>query len=560
MWPLILTVMGCNVMRLLGIACVLFAGLLTPAWAQPDFFDDMESGAGSWSQWPEAANALQWVVVEVDPPNNEHSRSGGIDPPFIGGCTDSEGAHALKQVVPSVSESYASYADFGATPGRVYAEVWVREEVNNDGTNPAQPVSSTLALVAGTPQGGTGWNYTDYIEIGVMPAGPTGSQGYSIRTKYNDDHALGYINAGVARQGTWLRLVIEADALSEGGQVRFYIQNVLVGTSYRTAGVDLQYLRVGSSAASHEDFWYEDAKVIDEFPPKPAYFFDDFEIGARSGRWQKWPEATETLQSACNHNHTRYGLKGAQVVEADPHSYASYADFGVTSGPVYAEVWVFDEFDDDGSVYARPVTIGLALVGASGSPADWTDYLQLGVVAYWHPGGLTQNYGYRTKHRDNSGGGFVVTEVPRKNGWTKLAIAAEALASGGRVRLYIDDQLVGTSYRKVGVDLQYVRLGVNNKSYDYIWYDDLIMNDQLPPDDYLKFDVDADGDVDQDDFAEFQECYTGPGSPYGSPSCRRMDANADGDVDDDDLAAFEACASGPDVPADPACDDAPPLP
>lgn len=547
-------------MRIHSAALVLLAGLVAPAWAQPDFFDDMEGGAGNWSQWPEATNALEWVTVEVDPPNGEHSRSGGIDPPFIGGCTDWEGAHSLAQNVPSVSESYASYVDFGATSGRVYAEVWFREEVNNDGTDPQLPVTSALALVAGAPQGGSGWNYTEYLEIGVLPAGPAGSQGYSIRTKYNDDNTLGYIATGVARQGTWLRLVIEADALDEGGEVRFHIQDELVGTSYRTAGVDLQYLRIGSSSPSHERFWYEDVKIIDTFPPRPAYFFDDFEIGARTVRWQKWPEATEALESACNHNHTPYGLKGAQVVEADPYSYASYADFGVTAGPVYAEVWVYDPFDDDGSVFARPVSIGLALVGAAASPENYTDYIQLGVVSYWHPDGLTQNYGYRTRYQDVSGGGFAVTDVPRKQGWTKLGIAAEALASGGQVRLYVDDQLIGTSYRTVGVNLQYIRLGVNAKSYDYIWYDDVIVDDQLPPDNLVRFDVDQDGDVDQDDFAVAQACYGGPGVAYTDTMCRALDANSDNDVDEDDLAAFEACASGPGVPADPACDDMPPSP
>ena len=154
----------------------------------------------------------------------------------------------------------------------------------------------------------------------------------------------------------------------------------------------------------------------------------------------------------------------------------------------------------------------------------------------------------------------MVTEVPRKNGWTKLAIAAESLANGGLVRFFIDDQLIGTSYRKVGVDLQYVRLGVNAKSYDYIWYDDLVMDDQLPPDDFLRFDVDEDGDVDQDDFARFQTCYTGVAGGYDYPTCWRMDANDDGRVDQADLDAFEVCASGPTITADAACDDLFPAP
>ena len=70
-------------------------------------------------------------------------------------------------------------------------------------------------------------------------------------------------------------------------------------------------------------------------------------------------------------------------------------------------------------------------------------------------------------------------------------------------------------------------------------------------------DSDADGDVDQDDFNEFQACYTGPGPATVVGLCRCFDQHAgpnDPDVDEDDYGAFEACASGPDVPADPACE------
>jgi hypothetical protein len=78
------------------------------------------------------------------------------------------------------------------------------------------------------------------------------------------------------------------------------------------------------------------------------------------------------------------------------------------------------------------------------------------------------------------------------------------------------------------------------------------------------FDVDADGDVDQADFAVFQSCYTGSGFSDGlSLTCRCLDVgddnydgwpDSDGDIDSFDLAAFEACASGPGIAADPACD------
>jgi hypothetical protein len=68
---------------------------------------------------------------------------------------------------------------------------------------------------------------------------------------------------------------------------------------------------------------------------------------------------------------------------------------------------------------------------------------------------------------------------------------------------------------------------------------------------------DSDGDVDQQDFAWFQRCYTTdlPGDLFDPALCGCMDWDGDQDVDADDLAVFHKCASGPGVPADPACDD-----
>jgi hypothetical protein len=235
-----------------------------------------------------------------------------------------------------------------------------------------------------------------------------------------------------------------------------------------------------------------------------------------------------------------------------------YADFSPSAGPVYAEVYVQDPLDDDGSDYDRPVSNMLCLVGASANPGDWTDYLQLGVVAWYDPNGLSDTYSIRSQYRDEAGpepADYVDTGVPRKVGWTKLGIAAESLAKGGQVRFYIDDQLVYISYRKAGVDLQFVRLGVNFKSYDYMWYDDVIVTDVLPPDDPVRFDVDDDGDVDQCDFGEFQACYSGSDTPHSGYRCWRMDADDDLDVDADDYGAFEACASGPGIPAVFSCDN-----
>jgi M6 family metalloprotease-like protein len=66
-------------------------------------------------------------------------------------------------------------------------------------------------------------------------------------------------------------------------------------------------------------------------------------------------------------------------------------------------------------------------------------------------------------------------------------------------------------------------------------------------------DLDADGDVDQDDFGLFQACYSGPGAPQTDPACNLARMDADTDVDGDDYAVFVKCRSGPTVPADPNC-------
>jgi len=67
-------------------------------------------------------------------------------------------------------------------------------------------------------------------------------------------------------------------------------------------------------------------------------------------------------------------------------------------------------------------------------------------------------------------------------------------------------------------------------------------------------DADGDNDVDQDDFAKFQMCFTGIGGTIVS-GCACFDRDGDEDVDANDYTEFENCASGPDIPADPSCDD-----
>jgi len=68
-----------------------------------------------------------------------------------------------------------------------------------------------------------------------------------------------------------------------------------------------------------------------------------------------------------------------------------------------------------------------------------------------------------------------------------------------------------------------------------------------------KPDFDRDGDVDQQDFGQFQLCLTGSNIPQTDPACLNAKLDADDDVDTADTNYFLYCFSGPNVPADPNC-------
>ncbi len=60
-------------------------------------------------------------------------------------------------------------------------------------------------------------------------------------------------------------------------------------------------------------------------------------------------------------------------------------------------------------------------------------------------------------------------------------------------------------------------------------------------------DFDTDGDVDQDDFAHLQNCFSGSAVAYGS-GCSDADLDGDGDVDTSDFNVFLPCLAGADQP------------
>lgn len=213
-------------------------------------------------------------------------------------------------------------------------------------------------------------------------------------------------------------------------------------------------------------------------------FFDDFEAGVGGTyTWTAWspgPPANNVPTTSTDHNHTPGGQYSAKTPQSDPAGWVAYADFGAYGGTLYAEAYLYEDYNNDGTNPSFPVTNMFSLYGDAANPNAFTDYMQLGVVPFY-PGG-SQTYGFRTLYNDSNALGIIDTGVSRKAGWTKLSIEVDDLALGGQVRFFIDGTPVGTSYRAGAnggagglspVDLRYVRIGNNNKSYETYWYDDV---------------------------------------------------------------------------------------
>ncbi len=252
-------------------------------------------------------------------------------------------------------------------------------------------------------------------------------------------------------------------------------------------------------------------------PARTALFSDNFEAGVRGTVWTPWPPANPSginnlVTTDSGVDHTPGGMQSARAWESDPAAWNGYADFGATSTSIRAYVYVYENLHLPGTDPAKPVSNMLALFGDTASGPDaFSDYLEFGVVPFY-PGG-SQNYGYRTLYADTLAGGLaaVDTGVARKFGWTKLSIEVDSLAVGGAVRFLIDDTLVGSSFRAgatVGagglspVDLRWVRIGNNNKSYENFWYDDVSVIS-------LNGDYSDDGAVDAADYVVWRNSMGG---------------------------------------------------
>jgi len=228
----------------IAVLCVAVA----PALAAPSLYDDFENGVGGdivWSPWgnapgdPTTPNGINNLVTTA---TSEHSTSG------------IRSARAFA----SDPAAWNGYADFGAQAGFVRAEVKVFEDLSDPGTT--NPVTNMLSLYGDAANPGA---FSDYLQVGVVPFFPAGSTGYGVRSATG-----GILNASpaTARKAGWTKLAIEADALSGGGAVRYYIDDVLVGTAARAPGIDLRWVRIGNNSKSSENFWYDDVSVT----PEPA--------------------------------------------------------------------------------------------------------------------------------------------------------------------------------------------------------------------------------------------------------------------------------------------------
>jgi hypothetical protein len=183
------------------------------------------------------------------------------------------GGSLSARVHASDPAAWNGWADFGAQNGPIRADVYVFEDRNEPGRDPSRPVAIMLALFGDAPLPN---NFSDYLQLGVVDFFPGGSQTYGYRTRYNDATGGGIINTGVSRKAGWTKLSIEADDYASGGAVRFYIDDVFVGGSFRAGAnsgagglsqVPLRYIRIGNNRKSYENIWYDDVRV---FVPEPT--------------------------------------------------------------------------------------------------------------------------------------------------------------------------------------------------------------------------------------------------------------------------------------------------
>jgi len=225
-------------MRKVCVMVSVLAMAAAPAWAAFPFFDDFESGdMSNWTQTPGSDAALS--IFGPDSFKNQVP-AGGL-------------YSARQSALVATGNGIQSFHNFGPQSGAVKAEVWMFE----DFTSTQDPVQGGITLTA---QNGSGEpDFAEFLRIGVLQFSGTNTE-YAFRTATG-----GFVTTGVARKAGWTKFGIEADGLGDGGQVRFFIDDVMVGTSSRS-GADLSVITIGQNFNNTENFWYDGVSVT----PEPA--------------------------------------------------------------------------------------------------------------------------------------------------------------------------------------------------------------------------------------------------------------------------------------------------
>jgi len=288
-------------------------------------------------------------------------------------------------------------------------------------------------------------------------------------------------------------------------------------------------------------------------------------------------------------------------VDANPWVYASYHEFEPQTGVLRLSAWVWEDAERPlCTPDAWPVRGMVGLTSLPGDPTDpsgpctgedaiypYGDYVFIGVesLTSGNPNDPNQKY-YRWRTKAD---GWNLTTVPRKANyvchgqqtWRHVEIVVSPYSSQiGDIKFYIDGALVGQGHRDPGENcrgIEFRRIQLGSRfgeasdvsicrppfSYEHFWFDDVVLSTEpwagsACRNADVRFDADGDGDVDQDDFSVFQQCFTGSDAPGPMPNCdlcRCMNSDGDPDIDGNDFLAFEECALGPDVVAPSGCDE-----
>ena len=236
--------------------------LAAPAQAAPLLFDNFDNSfpgepALLGSVWPKWPNAIDHMNLSD---NRSHTMA------TCGICTNSV------RVDPQYHNTLANYHDFGAAAVAVTATAWLWDDLETISGVPTgvppYPVNAFIGFFGDSPSGPTA--NTDYLLLGLDPTFANNNiYGYRSLTGGNGTTSITRSNAVAGADASrWIKLTIQADSLTKGGQVRFYINNALVGTASRKPGISLRYffmgnLNVGGALTSnYEFFWFDDVSII----------------------------------------------------------------------------------------------------------------------------------------------------------------------------------------------------------------------------------------------------------------------------------------------------------